>query len=298
MMLKPIRRLMATVAVAPMIALVPRAVVAQCTALSATSPEAKLLAFYAVPLAFSTAVQPNQLRPWQFRVSLEVTPMPAADASLRATTCYASSKTESTNLASVFPRPRIAMGLPWNLEVEASYVPPLKVKDATANLIGLALAWTRRVAVVAGSSVIAQARVHTLIGTVEGPIVCGTDALQSDPTKVCYGKQVSNDRFTPNLSGAELTGAIDLGEYAVFLTVGMNSVAPEFRVDFQSGVGYVTPLPPPDHTLVTLKERLSRFTLGGGATWRMFRGLDLTGQIYASPDDISVTRVVLSYTFR
>ena len=291
----PVRRLLAALVAAPVLAAAPRLASAQCTDLPLTSSEAKLFGFYAVPLAFSTAVQPDQLRPWQFRVSIEVTPLPAADATTRTTACRSASKSETTNLASIFPRPRVAMGLPFDLEVEASYVPPLQVKDAKANLLGLAVAWTRRVAIVAGASVIAQARVHTLIGSVEGPIVCGRDALQANNTQECWGKTVSNDKFTPNVSGAELTGAVDLGDYAVYLTAGVNSLRPEFQVNFQPGAGYVTPLPPTDRSLVTLKERLNRFALGGGATWRMFRHVDLTGQIYTSPDDISITRILLTY---
>ncbi len=290
-----VRRLLAAFVVAALIVALPGAARAQCSNLPITSPEAQLFAFYTVPLAFSTSVQPEQLRTGQFRISLEVTPMPSASAAQRATSCYASSKTESTNLASLFPRPRIAMGLPYNLEIEASYVPPLQVKDATANLLGLALAWTRRVAVVGGASVIAQARVHTLIGSVEGPIVCGVDALQANSTQVCWGKQPSKDRFTPNVSGAELTGAVDVGEYAFFVTAGMNSMQSEFQVNFQPGAGYASSLPPADRTLVTLRERLNRFTVAGGATWRMFRGLDLTGQIYTSPDDVAITRILLTY---
>jgi hypothetical protein len=291
----PVRRLLTALAAAPLIAAAPRLVQAQCTNLPLTSPEAKLFGFYAVPLAFSTSVQPDQLRPWQFRVSLELTPMPAADPTTRTSACHSANKGESTNLASIFPRPRVAMGLPYNLEVEASYVPPLQVKNAKANLLGLALAWTRRVAIVAGASVIAQARVHTLIGSVEGPITCGADALQASNTQECWGKQISNDRFTPNVSGGELSAAVDLGDYAVFLTGGMNTLQPELQVNFQPGAGYTATLPPADRSLVTLKERLNRYTLGGGATWRMFRGVDLTGQVYTSPDDVAIYRMLLSF---
>ncbi len=293
----PLRRLSAALVAAAVVVLPLRSMAAQCTNLPVTSPEARLLAFYAVPLAFSTSVQPDQLRPGQWRLSLDVTPMPSANSAQRATNCYASSKQESTNLASIFPRPRLTVGLPFNFEVELSYVPPLQVKDATANLLGVALAWTRRVAIVAGSSLIAQARVHTVLGSVEGPITCGLDALQANATQDCWGKQISNDRYTPNVSGAELSAAIDLGEYAVFLTTGVNSMQPEFQVNFQPGVGYITPLPPVDRSLVTIKERINRFTLGGGATWRMFRRVDLTGQIYTSPDDVSITRLILTYKY-
>ena len=278
-------------------ALLPTTARSQCIGLSENSPEAKLLAFYAVPLAFNASSQPEQLLPWHFRFTLEVTPMPAADSARRATTCYASSKQESTNLASVFPRPRVAVGLPFNFEAELSWVPPLKVKDAQANLIGLSLAWTRRVAIVAGASVIAQARVHTVIGSVEGPITCGIDALQANALLPCYGRTPSNDRYTPNLSGGELNAAIDLGDYAIYVSGGVNSLAPEFQVNFPVGAGYPNP-PAADRSLVTLGKRLSRYTVGAGATWRIFRGVDLSAQLYNSVNDVSITRIMLSYVAR
>ncbi|MBI3789262.1 MAG: hypothetical protein HY275_00070 [Gemmatimonadetes bacterium] len=279
--------------------LAPAVARAQCTNLPASAPEAKLLAFYALPIAFNRSAQPDQLRAGQWRLSFEMTPMPGADSARRSTTCYASSKQESTNLASLFPRPRLEVGLPWDLEAEVSYVPPLQVKDAKANLLGLGLSWTRRVAIVAGTSVIAEARVHTVIGKVEGPITCNIDALQANAANPCYGRQISNDAFSPNVSGAELTGAVDLGDYAVYLTGGVNSINSQLKVDFQPGAGYITPLPPRDRSLVSLASPINRFVLGGGATWRMFRGLDLTAQIYASPDDnVSVSRILLTYTRR
>lgn len=292
----PVRRLLSTLLLAPAAVLLPRVVTAQCV-VQTTSTEARLMAFFAVPLAFSGAVQPDQLRPGQWRVSVDAALMPSADPSLRPTTCYSAAKGESTNLASIFPRPRVAVGLPFDLEAEVSWVPPLQVKDAKANLVGLALAWTRRVAILAGASVILQARAHTLIGSVEGPITCNVDALQANNTLPCYGKTISNDRFTPNVSGGELALAFDAGEYAVFGSVGMNSMDPEFRVDFANGAGYVT-TPSVDNTQIKFAERLNRTALSAGATWRIFRGLDLTGQIYTSLEDTSISRIIFTYHTR
>ncbi len=292
----PARRLIAALLVAPAVALVPRVAVAQCV-VQTTSAEARLMAFFVVPLAFSGAVQPDQLRPGQFRVSVDAALMPSADESLRPTNCYASAKGETTNLASIFPRPRLAVGLPFNLEAEVSWVPPLQVKDAKANLVGLALAWTRRMAILAGAGVIVQARAHTMIGSVEGPITCNIDALQASNALPCYGKTISNDRFTPNVSGGELAVAFDAGDYAVFGSVGINSMDPEFRVDFANGAGYV-PTPSVDNTQIKFAERLNRTALSAGATWRIFRGLDLTGQLYASLDDTSISRIIFTYHTR
>ena len=260
-----------------------------CLGVSAKSPEARLMAFYAAPLAFSTAAQPVQLRPWQWQFSIDITPMPSPDSARRATQCYSASKGESTNLASIFPRPRVALGLPYNLIVEASYLPPITVKDATANLFGLSLAWTQRVWVFAGSSVIAQARVHTTLGYVEGPITCGLGALQADPTKPCYGTKPSNDRFTPNVTGAELVGTFDAFDYAMYAGVGVNSINAEFQVDFLDKNGFR------DRSKVTLGSWLNRFAFLVGGTWRVAKTVDLTAQIYSQPDDVSMARIIMAW---
>lgn len=295
----PLRRFAPLAALAAALAAPTAALRAQCTNLPASAPEAKLLAFYALPLAFNRSAQPDQLRAGEWRLSFELTPMPAADSARRATSCYAASKQETTNLASVFPRPRLEIGLPWDLEIEGSFVPPLKVKDAKATLYSVGLAWTRRVAIVAGASLIAEARVHGTFGEVEGPITCGVDALTSNAALPCYGTQPSSDKYRPNVWGGELTAALDLGDYGFYLGGGLNSINAQLQVDYQPGAGYVTPLPPRDRSLVSLASPLSRTVITGGATWRMFRGIDLTAQLYASPDDnASLARVLLTYTRR
>ena len=287
-----VRRPLASAVVWLCAAVIPGALRAQlCIGLGPNSPEAKLMAFYAAPLTFSIGAQPVQLRPWQLQLSLDITPMPSPDSAKRATQCYTSSKGESTNLASIFPRPRLSIGLPYNLIAEASYLPPIKVKDATANLVGLSLAWTQRVWVFAGSSVIAQARAHTTLGYVEGPITCGVDALQANSTKPCYGTKPSNDRFTPNVTGAELVGTFDAFDYAMFAGIGVNSLNSEFQVDFTDGAGIR------DRNKVTLAKRLNRFAFMVGGTWRIARDADLTAQIYSQPEDVSMVRLVTAWRF-
>ena len=262
-----------------------------CLNLGANTPEAKLLAFYAAPLAFNTVMQPMQLRPWQVEVALEVTPMPSADSARRATQCYSASKGETTNLASIFPRPRVAVGLPMNLVAELSVVPPVRVKDAQALLAGMSLAWVRRVYVFAGSSVLLQVRGHTLFGYVEGPITCSLDALQNDPSKPCYGARESNDRFTPNVSGLETVATFDVSDYAMFAGLGVNSMAPEFQVDFTDKTGYR------DRNRVTLWSRLNRMAFMAGGTWRATPNIDLTAQIYTQVEDVSMVRLSLAWRF-
>ena len=75
------------------------------------SSEAKLLAFFAAPIAFSPAGHAERLAPGAVRLSFDLTyvPKPGADIS-RASFC--NRKSENTSLSPVFPRPRLAVGLP------------------------------------------------------------------------------------------------------------------------------------------------------------------------------------------
>ena len=266
---------------------VPLAANAQCTNLPANSPEAKLLAFYSAPVAFSTAAQPQPLKPWHFQLTLEAATVPSADSATRTTQCYRSSKGESTNLTQVLGRPRVALGLPWNFIAEVGYIPPITIRDATANLTGLSLAWVVQYGTLAGANVVYQIRAHTLIGTVKGPITCGRDQLQStQPLQPCYGNQISNDTYTPNISGLEGVLALDAATYAVYLGVGYSALNPSLQVDFTNLVGVR------DQSKVTTVA-LSRTAIMAGGTFRLTQRFDVTGQIYAVPDDLSMFRVML-----
>ena len=260
-----------------------------CKNLPTGSPEVKLLAFYSAPLAFSTAAHPVPLKAWQLQLTLEAATVPSADAAMRATNCYTASKGESTNLTQVLARPRVALGLPAGFIAEVGYIPPITIRDATANLVGLSLAWVVQYGTLAGANVIYQVRGHTLIGSVEGPITCGRDALQkTDPLKACYGDKISNDRYTPNISGLEGVVSLDAATYAVYLGVGYNSLDPQLQVDFTPLGGI------PDRSLVST-SRLSRTAIMAGGTFRLTPRFDVTGQIYAVPDDVSMLRVMLAW---
>jgi hypothetical protein len=263
-----------------------------CSNLGAGSKEAGLLAFYSAPVAFTTAAQPKPLRPWQLQLTLEVATVPSADSSMRATTCYTNNKSESTNLTQVLGRPRLAMGLPFNFIAEVGYIPPITIRDATANLLGLSMAWVMQYGTLAGANVVYQVRAHTLIGDIKGPITCSRNALQPDPTQACYATvgvtQPSKDTYTPNVSGLEGVVALDAATYAVYLGVGYNSLTPKLKVDFTNAIGGH------DTTSVTT-VRLSRTAIIAGGTFRLTQKFDVTGQIYAVPDDLSMFRIVLAW---
>src|SRR5215207_7447053 len=105
------------------------------------SNEAKLLAFFATPIAFSPGGMLDGLRPGQVRVGLEAAYVPSPSKEIQQPeACYGIKKTENTDLSPVFPRPRIAIGFPGGVVLEGSYLPPVTVADAEPNLGSVALA--------------------------------------------------------------------------------------------------------------------------------------------------------------
>ena len=100
-----------------------------------SSNEAKLLAFFATPIAFSPGGIVEGLAPWHVRVGFEASYVPSPSKEMQQPeACYTVKKTENTNLSPVFPRPRVTIGLPGGLMLEGSYLPPIKVADAKPNL--------------------------------------------------------------------------------------------------------------------------------------------------------------------
>jgi len=198
------------------------------------SNEARLLTHFVVPLAFSSALPSPQLAAGEVVVALEATWLPTPDASVsRSEQCYLD-KAENTGLSPVLPRPRVAVGLPGGVAVEASLLPPVTVADATPLLVGLALSYARPL----GERATLLVRGHTTLGYVDGPVTCARDALQDDPSVPCYGDTPSNDRYAPNVTGGELL--VDLpwrGAWHAHLGAGVLHARPRFDVNFTNAFG-------------------------------------------------------------
>jgi len=78
-----------------------------------SSNEAKILANFAVPLAFAPLAAPAPVRSGSLRVTLEGSYLPTLDAATRTPTiCRPGKGPEDTDLLFAFPRPRVAVGLP------------------------------------------------------------------------------------------------------------------------------------------------------------------------------------------
>lgn len=273
--------------------LVPAAAAAQCRP-PANSNEAKLLAFYEAPIAFSMPGPPTALRPGGIVLMGEVVPVPRPSPAISHDEyCYVG-KTESTRLAPVFARPRLLVGLPWGLVAEASWVPPVTVFDATPNLASVAL--TRLVALRSGaarSSVVLALRAHGTVGSVRGPITCPESALQlADSTAPCWGSVRSSDTFRPVMAGGE--GAVGItspgGRWAFYAGAGVTWLRPRFQVGFTNADGV--------RDATRVEVNLTRATVFGGASVRLVPRLDVAAQVYAVPADVTTFRLSAGYRLR
>lgn len=249
------------------------------------SHEAQVFGVFAVPIAFGPAEAPARMSPWSFRLALETSRIPNVDDEIATpTTCRPGKGPENTDFASVLPRPRVMMGLPGGLALEASWVPPVTVNDATPNLLGFALgksfAWRQ--------SMLIGIRLHGTTGLIRAPITCDDEAVQ-DQVSECFNADPSRDKYHPNTFGADLSVGWSLGGGKVrpFVGSGVNLLRPRFRVDFKNQFG--------QQDSRRVEVDLERVALFAGATWFPTSHFGITGQIYSAPADAVTGRLTVSY---
>jgi hypothetical protein len=259
------------------------------------SNEAKLLAFFATPISFSPGGMVEGLAPGHVRVAFEVSYVPSPSRAMQqAEACYTIKKTENTNLSPVFPRPRVSVGLPGRVVLEGSYLPPITVGDAEANLGSVALSrpWRLR----GGpdqSNVALTLRAHATFGRVRGSITCPEGNLQQqDAAAACYGASASRDTYKPNMFGAEaaLSRENEGGRWGAYGSAGATWLRPRFQVGFQYQEG------PFDDTKIVVD--MTRLAVGAGAWYRVGRSAAVTGELYSVPADATTFRLGAAYTIR
>ena len=260
-----------------------------------SSNEAKLLAFFATPIAFSPGGLVQGLEPGRLRFAVDVAYVPSPSRSIQQPeACYGIKKTENTDLSPVFPRPRLAIGLPGGFLLEASYLPPVKVADAEPNLGSVALSYPLRVQGDADrGSISLLARGHATYGRVRGPITCPKENLQrDDPAAACYGSLPSLDTYKPNMYGGELgivkEGALE--RWGMYAIGGMTLLQPRFRVGFLYATGSY------DNTKIEVD--MTRYAVGGGGWYRFGIAAALMAEVYSVPEDATTFRVGGAYLLR
>jgi hypothetical protein len=243
------------------------------------SNEAKTLALQSVPLAFSASTAPGVNR--HFEVGLEGTYLPNIDpATATATICRPGKGPENTDFLFALPRPRVSVALPGGLALQASWIPPIRIGGVKANLFGFSLAKVLPVR----PGVAAAVRVHAAVGSIRAPVTCDQDAL-TDPVSECFHGTLSDDKYSPNIYGADLSVGFGRGAIRPYLGAGYNRMQPRFQVNFTNQFGST------DRTRVEVD--LNRGVVFGGASWQARERLALTGEIYAAPADAVTGRVVV-----
>jgi hypothetical protein len=172
------------------------------------------------------------------------------------------------------------------LALEASWIPPVRVNGVKANLIGLAL--TKSLGHRDGLA--AAVRAHATFGSIRAPVTCDLDAI-GDPTSECFNGTVSDDRYSPNIVGLDVSVGWTMagGRLRPYLGSGYNRLQPRFQVNFTNQFG--------DTDTTRLAVNLDRVILFGGAAWQLTDRLALAGEIYAAAADAVTGRLVMRRAF-
>jgi hypothetical protein len=261
--------------------LLPSAAAAQECRPPVSSNEAEAFGVVSVPLAFGRAQAPEMLPGLRF--GLEAAYMPQVDdETATPTICRPGKGPENVNISPVLPRPRLSVPLPLGLALEASWIPPVRIGGVKANLFGVSLG--RSFGNIDGLTV--ALRGHATFGSIRAPITCDDDALD-DVGSECFQGTRSDDRFSPNIFGADVSASVPVagGRLRPYAGAGYSRLTPRFQVNFTNRVGDV------DTTRVIVN--LDRVAVFGGATWTMSYRMTLSGEVYASPSDAVTARLVL-----
>lgn len=247
--------------------------------------QGKLMAFYSSALTFSPVNAPRDRARGALQVGLELAYVPRLDAEQRRV----GDKPEATNLAPVFPRPRVTYAITDRLAIEGSWLPPVEVFDVTANVVSLALSWTspRR------GALRFSPRLAGTIGSVEGAITCFEDLATRSPDlalyygTICYGRE-SRDDFLPRHALAEVTVGWERDEARVVPYAGLGARGDWTRFD----IGVIRPdgSIEPDHPILELRTVRPYGVLG--TTLRAASRGRATAELLYAPGSIVTVRIM------
>ncbi len=252
---------------------------------TANQPEGRLLAFYSAAMVFTPLGMLARGERWS--VGLEGTWIPMLNESQRRPGI---DKPETTNLAPILPRPRLAVRTRL-ADLDASWVPPLKVADARANLF--AVAASRTLGRWRGINV--TPRLSVVGGRVRGAITCnartaaqGGATLATYYAAVCHGHE-SDDWFEPRIVAAELVASRPLPGR---VSRGLVWIALAERVDrsrFDIGVQRTDGSRDLDHPVLQLRDVRPHASVG--ARWRLSNRTVAAAEGFYAPGSLATLRV-------
>jgi hypothetical protein len=256
------------------------------------SPEGRILGFYSAALAFTGGGPALESAPGMVAFALEATYVPYLTREQRTAS---SDKPQSSNLAPVFPRPRVMFSLPWRIRAEASWIPPLRVFDAEANLLSVAI--SRPIGEHAGVTFVP--RLAFTAGRIEGAITCNDDLLEGSQDQqvyyaaVCRGRE-SEDHFDPRHVSAELLASrpVSAGRFVPYVSAGVRHE----RVRFDIGVIRDDGTRDPDHPVLEM-DATRPFAIVG-AQWRVYDRFATGTEVFIAPGSLVTARVLATLRLR
>jgi hypothetical protein len=254
--------------------------------------QGRLLGFYSAALAFTSGGPALEARPGAIELGLEATYVPYLTRDQRSA---GSDKPQSSNLAPALPRPRLAVALPGRLRAEASWIPPLRVFDAQANLLSLAV--SRPIGDM--SRIMLVPRLAFTTGRIEGAITCNADLSRGSIdhqvyyANVCHGRE-SEDHFEPRHLSAELLAsrAMLAGRVVPYASLGVRHE----RVRFDIGVINTNGTRDLDHPVLEM-EATRPFALIG-AQWRPSGRFATGTELFVAPGSLITARVLATIRLR
>jgi hypothetical protein len=255
---------------------------------SRTSNEADVFGIRSLSLALSRGTAIAAERAGTVRLGGEVVFLPRIDdETARPTTCRPGKEAENVNALLAAGRVRAVLSLPRTLTLEIAWLPPVELHGMRANLLGLGLGGSRSLS----SRWVIGARAHATVGHVTGPFTCPGDATL-DAESECFGGTISDDRFEPNIAGADVSIGFNpaTSAFAWFAGVGYSRLQPRFQVHFRNQSGTL------DSTRVEVE--LHRMAVFGGATRVLGPRFRVSGELYATTSDGATGRVIVDALLR
>jgi hypothetical protein len=241
------------------------------------SHEANTFATLSVPVAFTGARAPAVAH--GVSIGLEFASLPSVGrTNATPTACRPDKGPENTNPIPGIIRPRIAVAM-HGLVFEASWIPPIRVDEVRANLVGLAIAHPHPL----GHGWVLGLRAHAVLGSLRAPVTC-PDAAIRDVTSECFGGTRSDDRWQPGVLGAEAVVGGGRSNIRPHFGVGYTMLRPRFEVNFTNAADST------DHRQVQVN--LERFAIFAGVTMRLGSS-SLTAEAYSTPADAVTARIVV-----
>lgn len=257
----------------------------------ANDVEGRLMAYYSAVLAFSPAGLAEPLPAGGLEGAIELSLVPRLTSAQRSA---GYDKPEATNLAPIFPRPRVRFGLARRITVEGSWLPPVRVFGVTANLVALGVVVP--LDTIGGGSLMLRA--SGMGGRITGPITCNGDVARGSQDLGTYYRTVcrahdSRDYFEPRHLGVEVLYA-RRGRWSPFVAAGVRA---DIGTRFDIGVIRAdSTYRDPDHPVLELRSLRPQFM--AGVKRRLRARVSGTLEIFHAPGSVVTARSALVWGVR